>query len=199
VLNVGCGTGGFNAVASATGADLVGVDEDVEAIAICRLRKDAGRFVRAAAEALPFRDDTFDLVYCFSVIEHVQSVEATVAEMTRVTRPGGRVYVHTPNVASWYEGHFKLFWIPFLPSGLGRVYLRLRGRPPAYLATIRRLTPGRLVRAFRRAGVHTVRRMADSPARESTGPAWPLLRLYYRCLGVTPFIELVADKPVANR
>jgi ubiquinone/menaquinone biosynthesis C-methylase UbiE len=111
---------------------MVGVDEDTEAIAICRLRDDAGQFVRAAAEALPFRDGTFDFVYCFSVIEHVDSVEGTIAEMTRVTRPGGRVYVHTPNAGSWYEGHFKLFWIPFLPPPLGRLYLRLRGRPAGY-------------------------------------------------------------------
>jgi SAM-dependent methyltransferase len=196
VLSVGCGTGGFSAVATAAGACMVGVDEDAEAIAICRLRDDAGHFVRAAAEALPFRDGTFDLVYCFSVIEHVDSVETTIAEMTRVTRPGGQLYVHTPNAGSWYEGHFKLFWIPFLPPSLGRLYLRLRGRPPGYLATIRRLTPGRLTRAFRRVGVTALRRLADSPPRESVGPAWPLIRIYYRWLGVTPFIELLAEKPV---
>ena len=195
VLNVGCGTGGFNVVAAAAGACAIGVDDDPEAIAICGLREGAGRFVRAAAEALPFRDGSFDLVHCFSVIEHVASVEETVAEMTRVARPGGRVYIHTPNAGSWYEGHFKLFWIPFLPRVLGRLYLRLRGRPPGYLDTIRRLTPWRLTRAFRRAGVTALRRLAHSPPRESVGPAWPLIRVYYRLLGVTPFIELLAEKP----
>ena len=166
ILNVGCGTGGFNAVAAAAGARIVGMDADAEAIAICaaKHRSDRSAYVRAEAERLPFRDGTFDVVYCFSVIEHVASVEATVAEMVRVTRPGGVIYVHTPNAWSWWEGHYKVFWAPFLPGPLARAYLRLRGRPTAYLATLRRLTVARLRRAFARAGAepHAPRRHAGA-------------------------------------
>ena len=119
---MGCGTGGFNVAAEEAGVRPVGVDADAEAIAICALKREkaGGAFVRAAAERLPFPDATFDVVYCFSAIEHVESVEATVAEMVRVTRPGGLVYVHTPNAWSWYEGHYKLLWAPFLPAPLAR-------------------------------------------------------------------------------
>ena len=83
LLNVGCGTGGFNLVVEEAGARPVGVDADAEAIAICALKqeKGGGAFVRAAAERLPFPDGTFDVVYCFSSIEHVESVEESVAEM----------------------------------------------------------------------------------------------------------------------
>lgn len=196
VLNVGCGTGGFNLVAEEAGARVVGVDADAEAIAICGLKRDkgGGAFVRAAAERLPFPDGTFDVVYCFSAIEHVESVEESVAEMVRVTRRGGLIYVHTPNAWSWYEGHYKLLWAPFLPKGLGRVYLRLRGRPPGYLATLRRLTPGGLTRAFRRVGVTEIQLFNDTPARESVGPLSVPIGLYYRMSGVSPFIELVARR-----
>ena len=196
VLNVGCGTGGFNVLAVEAGARAVGVDEDREAIAICGLkaRRAGGSFVRAAAEALPFRDGAFDLVYCFSTIEHVASVEGTVAEVARVTRRGGAVYLHTPNAWSWWEGHYKLFWVPFLPPPLARAYLALRGRPAAYLATLRRLTPGRLRRAFARAGVHDVTLYGETPARESVGRRRRLTALYYRLTGMAPFIELVARK-----
>jgi ubiquinone/menaquinone biosynthesis C-methylase UbiE len=197
VLNVGCGTGGFNVVAEAAGVRAVGVDADAEAIRICALKRDkgGGAFVRAAAERLPFPDASFDVVYCFSAIEHVESVEDTVAEMTRVARPGGVIYVHTPNAWSWYEGHYKLLWAPFLPDPLGRVYLRLRGRPSAYLATLRRLTPTALRRAFARAGVRDVRFYGDEPPRESVGPLRVPIGLYYRLTGLSPFIELVACKP----
>ena len=61
-----------------------------------------------------------------------------------MTRSGGAVYVHTPSAWSLYEGHYKLFWLPFLPRPLGRLYLRARGRPTGYLATLRRLTAARL-------------------------------------------------------
>jgi SAM-dependent methyltransferase len=197
LLNVGCGTGGFNLAARAQGACPVGVDTDPEAIGICAARPAgrAGRFLRAAAEALPFRDEAFDLVHCFSAIEHVVSVEAAVREMVRVVRRGGAVYLHTPNAWSWYEGHYKLFWVPFLPAPLGRWYLRLRGRPPGYLDSVRRLTPRRLRRAFAAAGVRDVRFVRGDRARESTGPLAGLLGLYYRATGVAPFIELVAVRP----
>jgi SAM-dependent methyltransferase len=197
ILNVGCGTGGFNVLATGAGARAVGVDDDAEAIAICGLKahKAGGVFVRAHAEALPFRDGLFDLVHCFSVIEHVASVEATVAEMVRVTRRGGVVYVHTPNAWSLWEGHYKVFWLPFLPRPVARLYLGLRGRPTAYLATLRRLTTGRLRRAFARAGIHDTRLYDDTPARESVGRLSGPSALYYRLTGVSPFIELVARKP----
>lgn len=197
ILNVGCGTGGFNVVAEEAGAWPVGVDADAEAIAICALKREkgAGRFVRAAAEQLPFPDRAFDIVYCFSAIEHVESVEGTVAEMVRVVRPGGLIYVHTPNAWSWYEGHYKVLWAPFLPEPLGRLYLRLRGRPSGYLATLRRLTPSSIRRAFARAGVRDLRFHDDAPPRESVGPLRVPISLYYRLSGVSPFIELVARKP----
>jgi 2-polyprenyl-3-methyl-5-hydroxy-6-metoxy-1,4-benzoquinol methylase len=124
VLNVGCGTGGFDAALARAHprARVTGIDADAEAMSICALKRGAGAgaFARSVSEALPFRDGAFDLVYCFSSIEHVESVAATVREMVRVTRPGGAVYVHTPNAWSWYEGHYKLFWVPFLPRALAR-------------------------------------------------------------------------------
>jgi ubiquinone/menaquinone biosynthesis C-methylase UbiE len=198
LLNVGCGTGGFNVVAARTGALAWGVDTDSEAVAITRLKLGGagGGVCLAAAEALPFSSARFDVVYCYSAIEHVASVEASVGEMVRVARPGGIVYVHTPNAWSWYEGHYKLLWFPGLPRPLGALYLALRGRPAAYLSTLRRLTKGRLRRAFRQSGVADLRFHAGDPPREARGPFWPLFRLYYGLLGVAPFIELTAEKRV---
>lgn len=196
VLNVGCGTGGFDAVVAAAGARTVGVDTDAEAIAVSRLRRAPGsRLARALSEALPFRAGTFDFVHCFSVIEHVASVEASIREMVRVTRSGGAIYVHTPNAWSLWEGHYKLPWIPFLPRPLGALYLRLRGRPTAYLRTFRRLTLRRLLGAFRAAGVTAVAVGGGDSAWEARGRLRALTRGYYRLFGVVPFLELVAVKP----
>ena len=196
VLNVGCGTGGFNVAAATAGAWVVGVDADADAIGICALRDNAGvGFARAAAERLPFADGAFDLVHCFSVIEHVASVPATICEMVRVARRGGAIYVHTPNAWSFYEGHYKLFWTPFLPKALGRIYLRLRGRPVAYLATLRRLTRGAIVRSFAAAGVTDLTFYDDDRPRETLGRLRVLTGTYYRLSGVAPYLELVARKP----
>jgi SAM-dependent methyltransferase len=186
----------LNVAAAAAGARAVGVDADADAIAICALRGRAGAgFARATAEALPFADGAFDLVHCFSVIEHVDSVTGTIREMVRVTRRGGAIYVHTPNAWSFYEGHYKLFWAPFLPKMLGRVYLRLRRRPVAYLATLRRLTRGAIVKSFAAAGVKDLRFYDDDRPRETLGRLRLLTGAYYRLSGVAPYLELVARKP----
>ncbi len=57
-----------------------------------------GLFVCSVGETLPFSGEHFDLVFSFNVLDHVFSPAKFVAEMIRVTRPGGRiilgVYTH---------------------------------------------------------------------------------------------------------
>ncbi len=52
--------------------------------------------VVAAGDQLPFADELFDLVVCEAVLEHVRQPNAVVAEMVRVLKPGGQLYVETP-------------------------------------------------------------------------------------------------------
>ena len=51
--------------------------------------------VVADAHRLPFADDVFDLVLALNAFEHYRDPHAVVAEIRRVTRPGGLVFVHT--------------------------------------------------------------------------------------------------------
>jgi SAM-dependent methyltransferase len=197
VLNVGCGTGGFNVVARRRGAQVCGVDSEWEAVAIAgdKAQATGGLVAGAAGEALPFRDASFDLVHCFSTIEHVSSAAETVREMIRVTRPDGAVYVHTPSALACYEAHYKLFWIPRLPRWLGQWYLRLRGRPTGFVDTLTLLTPGRLEGLLIRAGAREVRHVPGAAVPRETGsPLWPLIRAYYGLLGVSSTIEVLARK-----
>ncbi len=199
LLNVGCGTGGFTVVAHRAGASAIGVDAEPAAIEICRLKAGADQrplSLLAAAEALPFPEESFDVVYCFSTLEHVASVAATVSEMLRVARPGGAVYVHAPNALACYEGHYKLFWVPRMPKPLARWYLRARGRPTAFVDTLTPLLPRRLGTLLRDAGARQVTTLDASEARmpETGSPLWPLVQAYYRLFGIVPHIELLARK-----
>lgn len=54
-------------------------------------RADNVTWIAADAEALPFRAESFDRVTCRIAAHHFPDVRAAVAEMTRVTRPGGRI------------------------------------------------------------------------------------------------------------
>lgn len=191
LLNLGCGTGGFNVAAEAAGALVWGVDVDPEAVAIAQARASSGRIARAAAESLPFRDASFDLVYCVSTLEHVADSTRALGEAVRVLRSAGILYLHTPSRWSCFESHYKLFWIPGLPKWLGRAYLAARGRPPGFLETLSLTTVGECTRVLRRAGMRTIRVLEGDANRAVGGPLWPLVRLYYRSFGVRPSVELL--------
>ena len=194
VLDVGCGTGGFEAVARRSGVDAWGVDSSAEAAAIAHLRAPVGRVLCAAAEVLPFRSGSFDVVYCFSTLEHVADARRAVHEMMRVLRPGGRLYVHTPNRWACFEGHYKVFWLPGLPGPLAAAYLALRGRPTLFLGTLRLLTLGQC-HAFVEAAGGRIERILDSDAgRPVGGPLSRLVQAYYRLFGVRPYVEFVAGR-----
>lgn len=194
LLNVGCGTGGFNRVAEQAGASTWGIDSDTEAVSIAAARLPQGRILCAKAESLPFPDRSFDLVYCFSTLEHVADHELALREIVRVLRPDGALYLHTPNRWACFEGHYKVFWIPGLPRWLMRAYLAARGRPRAFFDTLQPLSLSRCRRLLERAGVRIIR-VLDGDARRPVGRVlWPVIRLYYRAFRVRPYVELVAAR-----
>ena len=193
VLNVGCGTGGFNVVAAKAGATVRGVDPSDDAVSIAATRLPGG-VLRAAAEDLPFAEASFDLVYCYSTLEHVADARRATAEMVRVLRPGGFVYLHTPSRWACFETHYKVLWAPGLPAAAQAAYLRLRRRPTAFLGTLRLSSLADCCRLLADAGARVVRVLDDGARRPVPTRAWPLIRLYYRLSGVQPHVELVAVK-----
>src|SRR5699024_8488166 len=67
----------------------------------------------ADAEALPFADDSFDLVVGHAVIHHVPDVEAALREVLRVLRPGGRFVIagEPTRIGHWYARHLgRITW-----------------------------------------------------------------------------------------
>jgi SAM-dependent methyltransferase len=76
---------------------------------ICRRRlRDHGvdplTWVRIDGEVLPFENATFDAVLCFESVEHFPRPAVLLAELGRVTRPGGTLLLTTPNVL-WEPAH----------------------------------------------------------------------------------------------
>ena len=88
----------------------------------------------ASGEKLPYKDNTFDVVVSFHTLEHVQNVQKVLAESTRVLKRGGYLYAVVPNYGSFWEGHYGIFWIPYLPKPLAKYYVRLWGKSPEALS-----------------------------------------------------------------
>lgn len=104
VLDVGCGPGWFWPGALARLPErlrLVLSDSSPAMVAAARARDGiSGQaasldVITAEAEALPFEDDSFDAVVSMHMLYHVAEPQRALAEMRRVLRPGGRVYVTT--------------------------------------------------------------------------------------------------------
>ena len=97
---------------------------------------DANRIVAAVGEALPFPDQSFDLIYSSYVLEHVQNPEKVLAEAVRVLKAGGTAVFELPNHLSYFEGHYFVPMPPlvfnFLPF-----WVKLLGRDPAFAKTLR--------------------------------------------------------------
>jgi ubiquinone/menaquinone biosynthesis C-methylase UbiE len=100
-LDVGCGTG-EDAVALARrvvpGGLALGLDVNADALrGVPRGTTLPVTFLRGDAEALPFRDGAFNGVRAKRTLHHVQAPARALAEMVRVTRPGGRVIAFEPD------------------------------------------------------------------------------------------------------
>ena len=101
VLDVGCGGGLLAEHFARTGCKVTGMDPSGPSL------EAAGEHARRSgleieyhqgfAEELPFPDATFDFVYCCDTLEHVTSVDKSVAEAVRVLKPGGHYLYDTIN------------------------------------------------------------------------------------------------------
>ena len=100
VLDLGTGVGDHLSLLSSRGP-VIGTDVSLSAL---QHASGAPRTVADGAR-LPFADGSFGAVVCTEVLEHVDDPAAVFAEMRRVLRPGGRMYVTTPNYANLAGAH----------------------------------------------------------------------------------------------
>ena len=82
-LDIGAGYGFLKSL----GLDAVGVD----------VEHGSGVSVLASAEHLPFKEDTFDLIFAGEVIEHLNEPSSALTDWVRVLRVNGRLAMSTPN------------------------------------------------------------------------------------------------------
>ena len=92
-LDVGCGEGRFCRMLADLGIATVGVDPVETMIQEARVRHSGGTYHVGFAESLPCEYDAFDLVVAYLSLIDIDDLDAAVAQMTRVLKPGGRLLI----------------------------------------------------------------------------------------------------------
>jgi SAM-dependent methyltransferase len=122
LLEVGCGRGDFLRGFIRCGIQCFGVDQSDMAKNIC---PEAEIKLANLEENIPFEDNSFDVVYSKSVIEHFYHPDRLFREMRRVLKPGGRIISITPD----WKSHYKIFYddythrVPFTATSLNDIML----------------------------------------------------------------------------
>lgn len=139
VLDIGCGNGAWLSIATTLGWTAMGVEPDRQARDQARAR---GFDVRESLSNWIDSKNRFDAITLNHVIEHVPDPLATLGQCFALLRPGGRLYIETPNIDALSHNLFGSNW-----RGL---------EPPRHLVLFNRLSLAAALRVvgFGRARIH---------------------------------------------
>ncbi len=123
-IDVGCGGGLVSEPLARMGFSVLGVDADARAITVARAHAalmgldDRISYMVATAEDLAGRERRFALVCCLELVEHVPQPRRLVADLVRLTRPGGLILLSTLNrtargfLEAIVGAEWLLGWVP---------------------------------------------------------------------------------------
>ena len=192
VLDVGCGGGFTCEFLAERGAQVTGVDQS----AACILAASAHaadmdysiEYQRSEAEQLPFADDSFDVVTCVDVLEHVDNARETVAQISRVLKPGGRFCFDTIN-RTW-QSRLVMIWL--LENTLRQI--------PCGVHDWRKfITPAELTDMLKRQGMEEVAIAGFDLFGKGIIGKWKRLRQYQTCGEFQTSFDTADDSPAKKR
>jgi ubiquinone/menaquinone biosynthesis C-methylase UbiE len=197
LLDVGCSTGGLLIAAKSGFESVVGVDVALRWLMIGAVRlREAGiepKLVCANAEALPFRDESFDAITSIDTVEHLGDAAAGMREAYRVAQAGATTLWATNNrYAPLPDPQVHLWGVGWLPRAWQAGYVARR-RKDLHRYQIRMRSAREMNRLVRQAGFLT---SGTKPA-PLIAPHRPGLRTpidLYNRLRRAPLMKIVAPR-----
>ncbi len=114
ILEAGCGDGRFLLEAKKAGMEPYGFDSNFDLVSYCKKRGIEARYA-SLSEKLPYKDSTFDGIYCTNVIEHTEDPDFAIYELYRILKPRGLLIILVPDIdyTLFYDDwtHIKPFTI----------------------------------------------------------------------------------------
>jgi 2-polyprenyl-6-hydroxyphenyl methylase/3-demethylubiquinone-9 3-methyltransferase len=124
-LEVGCGGGILCEEIARMGFGVTGIDPSEHSLQVAAGHAKASslriNYERGTGEALPYRDNTSDIVFCCDVLEHVRDVPKVISEIFRVLKPGGVFCYDTLN---------RTFLSKLVAINISQVWKRWAFAPP---------------------------------------------------------------------
>jgi SAM-dependent methyltransferase len=106
ILDAGSGSG-RNLVELSEFGNAVGLEPSERGVEVARARG-VGEVVMGGIDAMPFDDDSFDLITCLDVLEHIEDDRGALRELRRVARPGGVLLATVPAYPLLWSSHDEL-------------------------------------------------------------------------------------------
>ena len=105
-LDAGCGAGDHTAALLQSGMrSVTSFDVSVGRMQLAMSKSATSHFSQASMSELPFRSNSFDLVWAWGILHYVPEPIAALSEVARTLRPGGVILIHTLRRGFW--SHFE--------------------------------------------------------------------------------------------
>lgn len=119
-LDVGCNGGFMVEAARRVGYTAWGIDPDLVSLEYARAHFPDSRYFHGVIDEFDPRDSVgaavrFDMAYCSEVIEHVPQPQAFLRDINRLLKPGGVLYLTTPDISHWRRPRRLENWDGFCP------------------------------------------------------------------------------------
>lgn len=108
MLDIGCGNGEFLNIAREMGWQTEGIDMDAKAVEVCRSR--GLKVACGSVELLTHEKEKYDVITISHVIEHVHDPLNLLHQIHRLLKPGGLLWLETPNLGSLGYKRYKANW-----------------------------------------------------------------------------------------
>lgn len=111
LLDMGCGTGTFLHTMQKSGWQVTGMEPDATARAAGK--KNYGLSIDSPEQFYHLPADSFDVITLWHVLEHVHDLHQYIAQLKKILKPGGRLFIAVPNYQAREQQVYKANWAAY--------------------------------------------------------------------------------------